>query len=457
MKHLKLFEEFINEISLNDLIGKKYTYVIGSSNQSSIAPNDKDYVLSTIESSLRHYLYDSDFALNYLDSSQRKAYTQFFEKEILNPRLKNINKTLNSLFVISGDNVKFSLSSTQTRQVIDDMFLKNTKLPADIKDEYYEYRLEYFGVALNEAEGEVMANSGLKKVYLATRRDSKQKWWSYKGFAGNKFFIQVTENNIDTLKINPDYPVLNYQSTVVEQLLKEGRIKEENIYNHPKWIHLSGSKKEFHKLVGNDENVPKTVYSKNEALKKLTFPIIAKPANGHSGIGIQIIKTPTLMEDINEKIFDTYSEYVDKAEEMRFFNFKGNPIFWMERTPANDKAKSGKGEANEEMEFKYAKRDIKNIPNEYKTVLEKYCKIFEKFDYICFDMMKDKSGKVYVIESNSQPGVPFDSTVEVYKHIYEDFYKKSLDEYTTAKLNDYATQMIEKTLAKDKGRFSVKP
>jgi len=72
-------------------------------------------------------------------------------------------------------------------------------------------------------------------------------------------------------------------------------------------------------------------------------------------------------------------------------------------------------------------------------------------------MMKDKSGKVYVIESNSQPGVPFDSTVEIYKNIYEDFYKKPLDEYSAAKLNDYANQMIEKTIAKDNERFSVKP
>lgn len=303
---------------------------------------------------------------------------------------------------------------------------------------------------------ESLNESSLKKIYLATRRDSGQRWWSYKGFAGNKFFIQVTENNIDTLNINPDYPILNYHSSITDQLLKEGKIKEKNIYNHPKWIHLSGSKKEFHKLVGDDENVPLTVYSKNEALKKLTFPIIAKPANGHSGIGIKIIKKPELMEDIDEKVFDTFSEYVDKDEEMRFFTFKGEPIFWMERTPANDKAKNGNGEANEEMQFNYARRNIENIPIEYKKVLEKYCNIFEKFQYICFDIMKDKKGKVFVIESNSQPGVPFDSTVQIYKKIYEDFYNKPIDEYSSKKLDEYSNIMIEKTLERDKSRFSLK-
>lgn len=299
--------------------------------------------------------------------------------------------------------------------------------------------------------------SGLGKVYLALREDSGQRWWTYKGFAGDKFFTQVHENNMNDIDINPDYPVLIYHSDTVNKLIKAGKIKKENVYNHPDHISKSGSKEEFHKLVGEDENIPKTVYSKNDALENLTFPIIAKPARGHSGEGIQIIEKPDLMEDVDEKIFDTFSEYIDKAEEHRFINFKGKPIFWMERTPLNEKAKSGKGSAKEAMEFGYAKRDIKDLPKDYKKVLEKFCKIYEDLPYMCFDVMKGKNGKVYIIESNAQPGVPFDSTVEAYKHIYEDFYKKPLDEESLTKLNEYAKTMIEKTLKKDGGkRFSIK-
>ena len=299
--------------------------------------------------------------------------------------------------------------------------------------------------------------SGLGKVYLAFREDSGQRWWTYKGFAGNNFFTQLHENNMDDIDINPDYPVLTYHTDTVNKLLKAGKIKKENIYNHPDHISKSGSKEEFHKLVGEDENIPKTVYSKNDALENLTFPIIAKPARGHSGEGIQIIEKPDLMEEVDEKIFDTFSEYIDKAEEHRFINFKGKPIFWMERTPINEKAKSGKGSAKEAMEFGYAKRDIKDLPKDYKKVLEKFCKIYEDLPYMCFDVMKGKNGKVYIIESNAQPGVPFDSTIEAYKHIYEDFYKKSLDEESLTKLNEYAKTMIEKTLKKDGGkRFSIK-
>jgi hypothetical protein len=303
----------------------------------------------------------------------------------------------------------------------------------------------------------VDTEDGLGKVYLALREDSGQRWWTYKGFAGDKFFTQVHENNMNDIDINPDYPVLTYHSDTVNKLIKAGKIKKENVYNHPDHISKSGSKEEFHKLVGEDKNIPKTVYSKNDALEQLEFPIIAKPAEGHSGKGIQIINKPDLMEDVDEKIFDTFSEYIDKEEEHRFINFKGKPIFWMERTPLNEKAKTGKGSAKSEMEFGYAKRRLSDLPEDYRKVLERFCKIYEDLPYMCFDVMKGKNGKVYIIESNAQPGVPFDSTIEAYKHIYEDFYKKPLDKESLTKLDEYAKTMIDKTLKKDGGkRFSIK-
>ena len=303
---------------------------------------------------------------------------------------------------------------------------------------------------------EEFISSDLKKIYLAIKRSSGHRWWTYKGFAGNKFFIQIDENNINTLDINSDYPILNYNSDTIKELLKNGSIKEENIYNTPTDINLSGSKEEFHKLVGDHKNVPKTVYSKDEAIKVLSFPIIAKPAHGHSGIGITIINNINEMNNIDEKNFDTYSEFIDKAEEMRFFTFKGKPIFWLERLPMNDKAKNGKGDTKEEMEFKYIKRNISELPKDYKNVLTEFSNIFKKLPYICFDAMKSKDGKVYVVESNAQPGVPFDSTVEIYKSIFEDFYKNPVNKESNNQLNDYAKEMVKMTLKKDNKRFSDK-
>ena len=144
---------------------------------------------------------------------------------------------------------------------------------------------------------EFSKEDSLKKVYLAFREDSGQRWWTYKGFAGDKFFTRINENNIDKIDINPDYPVLNYHSDTTEKLLKAGKIKEENIYNHPKHISKSGSKEEFHKLVGEDENIPKTVYSKNDALEKLDAG--ADLIQLYTGF---IYEGPKLIKDINKAL-----------------------------------------------------------------------------------------------------------------------------------------------------------
>ena len=294
----------------------------------------------------------------------------------------------------------------------------------------------------------------LKKIYLATKRSSGQRWLTYKGFAGNKFFIQVTEDNIDDLDINPEFPVLNYHSDIINSLLDKKLIKEENIYNHPKFIKQSGSKTEFHKITAGDENVPATVHSVKEALVDLNFPIIAKPASGHSGLGIKIFKTPEELKSAKGK-YDTFSEYVDKAEEHRFFTFKDEPIFWMERTPLNEKAKTGDGDSEEEMQFGYKKRDLKNLPTDMKALLSKFSKIYKDLPYICFDVMRGKDDKLFIIEPNAQPGVPFDSTVKIYEKIYEDFYGNKISPKSQELLDKYKDQMIELTIKKDNKRFSI--
>ena len=109
--------------------------------------------------------------------------------------------------------------------------------------------------------------------------------------------------------------------------------------HHPKYIKQSGSKSEFHKIVDGDENIPQTCHTKEEALE-IGFPLIAKPADGHSGLGIQVFKDKKSFDSADHSKLDVYSEYIDKKSEHRLFNFKGTPFFWMEREPLNDKAKS---------------------------------------------------------------------------------------------------------------------
>lgn len=308
------------------------------------------------------------------------------------------------------------------------------------------FKIKSFYQFINEAK-----DADLFKCYLAVKRSSGQRWWTYKGFAGDKFFIQIHEDNIDSVDLDKSLPILNYNTDITLKMIEKG-CSVDNVYNKPEFIKNSGSKEKFHKLVGDDINLPKTAYSKEEALK-IGFPLIAKPTDGHSGIGIQVFKNEEEFEKADHSKFDIYSQFIDKAYEHRFFNFKGEPFFWMERKPLNEKAKSGGGKAGEEMNFQYIKRNVEDIPENYKKVLKKYCDMMKDLPYICFDVMEDKSGKIYIIESNSQPGVPFDSTIQIYKIIFKDFYNRELDKETNDILDEYSKEMVAKTLKKDNGRF----
>lgn len=143
--------ESVNELKLNDLVGNQYKYVIGSGEEKYIGKNDKKYVLGMITKALETYLYDNNFALNYLEGSQRKEYDSFFKNEILKPMLAKIDFTLDNFFTLDKDKVKWNLSSNDTRKMMDEIFRKNSKIPADIKREYYDYRLDYAGVKLKES------------------------------------------------------------------------------------------------------------------------------------------------------------------------------------------------------------------------------------------------------------------------------------------------------------------
>jgi len=296
----------------------------------------------------------------------------------------------------------------------------------------------------------------LHKAYLAIDPKSGHRWWSYKDFAGDNFFTQITLENYKDIDINPEYPILNYNSKVTQTLLDKNLIKIENVYNSPEFIKMSGSKTEFHKIVEGDDNIPKTAYNKKDALKEIGFPMIAKPKNGHSGLGIQIFKSQDDFDKADLSKLDVFSEYIDKKSEHRVINFKGLPIYWMERVPMNDKAKSGDGKSEEQMMFKYILHDVSKLPKNYIELMAKYCKMFDKLPYITFDVMESKDGKLYVIESNAQPGVPYDSTVQLYRNIFKDFYKKEVNAQTDAKLKEFSNFMLDKTLELDPDRFEIK-
>lgn len=319
-------------------------------------------------------------------------------------------------------------------------------------------RVTIFDDFLNEAE----TASDLGKVYLVfwedkILKDEKTwKFWSHKDSVSNNFIIKLTPDNYKDIEINKDYPVLTYSSKTSQMLIDEGLIKKENVYNEPKFFNNARDKKEFHKIVDGDENIPKTTDIKGEAIELLGFPIIAKPADGHAGIGITIIKTQADWDAADHSKLDVYSQYINKKAEHRFFALNGKPFFWQERQPTNDKSKNGGGTPDERMGFDYIKRNSDKIPKNYKDLIKRFGDIFSDLPFICFDIMEDQDGKLYVIESNTMPGTPFDATVAIYRTIFNDFYKRDVNQTTDLKLKEYSDFMFKKTMSFDGGnRFKL--
>ena len=157
--------KILNELKLSDLVGKAYTYVVGSGGSSNSTPNSKETVLWFIDEALWHYLFDFEFLFNYLDSNQQKVYKSVFKQELLTPMLKNIDKTLQTYFELKSDkyrtSVVWKIPRDKTRSLIDTFFRKNKKVPSDIKKAYYDYRLEYAGVKLKEEITEVAYDGNL--------------------------------------------------------------------------------------------------------------------------------------------------------------------------------------------------------------------------------------------------------------------------------------------------------
>ena len=232
-----LSEATLNELKLNDLVGNQYKYVIGSGEEKYLGKNDKKYVLEMIAKALETYLYDHNFALNYLEGSQRKQYESFFEKEVLKPMLSKIDFTLNNFFTLDKDKVKWKLSSNDTRKMVDEIFRKNSKIPVDIKREYYDYRLDYAGVKLKESSKVDIKEYGQAlDLHFILNKDAKLDGTPEpKKAIGEELSLDEKEMVIGIIEILKQVEDPKNRMRIALNMLK--KFKEENIeFDYKKFI-----------------------------------------------------------------------------------------------------------------------------------------------------------------------------------------------------------------------------
>jgi len=251
------------------------------------------------------------------------------------------------------------------------------------------------------------------------------------------------------LEVDPKLPLIYYGGNSKEGLdfLKKYNVSEDVMYNLPEAMKVSGNKSDFYKMFKDTDFIPKAVYKKEDA-KDLEFPIIAKPDDGHSGLGIEIFDTYEDLEKSKGK-FENYSEAKDLDREFRVLLMNEDPVLVHERVSLNENEIKDK-EADEQTEFTYVDQDMSKL--DFMDKVNDICKKVReklKLGLWSIDLMIDKSGDCWVAEINSASGMAADKMARVYVKVYEDFYGEKLPQEFKTHLNEEYIKPIYKINLKE--------
>lgn len=214
--------------------------------------------------------------------------------------------------------------------------------------------------------------------------------------------------------------------------VKDHNIGEDVMYNVP-GANRIGVKGTFYKTFADEDFICKAVYKKEDA-KDLEFPVIAKPDNNHSGLGIEKFDSYEELEKSKRK-FDNYSEAKDLDREFRVLLCKDKIILVHERVSKNDNEIEGKS-ATEKTNFTYVDQDLNKI--EFTDKIHEIAQIIlkeAKLGLWSIDLLIDKDGDYWVAEINDRSGMACDKMVRTYIALYEDFYGEKLPTSFKEELN----------------------
>jgi len=247
-----------------------------------------------------------------------------------------------------------------------------------------------------------------------------------------EIFLQKDYKNMSSLtdKMDLNRPMLVYagaKNEGTEKFVMEVYEKKPSmVYNLPKEMRKTGSKVDFHKIFDSEFYVPKTVFQIEET-KDLRWPIIAKPSEGHSGIGIEKFKTFDDLKSSKNK-FDLYSECIDFDREFRVMCMKDKPLIVYERQLIEEDDRSlDTKKPDEDVSFVYIDQDMNKLPfmKDLNNVISEFMKKVPLAIYSLDFFTEKKTNKLMLIEANSCSGLGANSLVYVYEALYKDFYDEN--------------------------------
>ena len=160
-----------------------------------------------------------------------------------------------------------------------------------------------------------------EKIEGLTGKNNKRIYGEINDVCLNKLFntFYAKGDYGKDLDVDPKLPLIYYGGNSKEGLnfLEKYKISEDVMYNLPEPMKVSGNKSDFYKMFSDSNFICKTVYKREDA-KDLQFPVIAKPDDGHSGVGIEIFDNYEDLEKSKEE-FENYSEAKDLDRELEFY------------------------------------------------------------------------------------------------------------------------------------------
>ena len=298
---------------------------------------------------------------------------------------------------------------------------------------------------LNEKNGE------LHKVIMCVSTEITDFKYVTDKSTHTKNFMQIFTKGDQPFKA--DMPVINFCNIHTQRLLDAGTPKD-LIYNPKEKKMEIASKVKWHETHKDSKHVPKTV-SEPEDLDQLKFPIIAKPDNRYSGMGIQKFDTLEDAKKADLEDFEVFSEKIDIDEEHRIMMWRGEPVMWVQRVHGNKETKEMTKKKEDKLYFKYVLKNLDKLPEEWNEVFQEMNEAHENLDLYSIDLMVDTDGKPWVVEMSSEFAPLYGVMAPFYKKVYQDYYGKKLNPTDEKEVDTYQQKDITSTIDFDKKRFSV--
>ncbi len=240
--------------------------------------------------------------------------------------------------------------------------------------------------------------SDAQRIIPSFYLDGIKKYLTPKVKENKKKYLDNIISIVKKFKIKKIIPLSDHDLVVLaENKLKFKKLGCDAIISEPKFVKMCINKKKMYNFCKKNKiNIPYSYFSKRK--KMITFPILKKKIFGSGSSEMQEIKNKNELDKFNFKKYFLQNKINGTEYGLDIFNDPKNNV---SRTCIKKKILMRAGETDRSLVLNDKK--IKNFS-------EKLIKIFNHFGNVDCDIIKDKNGKLFLIDINPRFGGGYPAT-----------------------------------------------